>query len=307
MRPRCPLNITAETLSAWRDGLLEESEAEEISQHLRTCQACQQQERDFDRIAALLRRQRELDPGTQVWQGVRVRLLQRGVDPTQLYHRRNGPNTRPRFRQERQELMLRIFRTGQRWSARAITLVAAALLVVLVGGLTLGLILVHRTSTTSSVPTAPAPVYVPTPTATFPPPPKCTAPTTLPFPAGDYYPVDASGNFLNPGEGVTPLTLTVDGSFSRSGSSGCYVLTGQQITITEHPNITHSMSDCPTQTPTGVYTWAYANQILSFTLVNDPCRMRSNMLTQDQWKIHPNGPPIAVGFFRTPQCSLSCA
>lgn len=56
---------------------------------------------------------------------------------------RNGPIDRPTFRYERQHPMQRIFRTEQRWPARVTTLVAVALLAVLVGGLILGLILVH--------------------------------------------------------------------------------------------------------------------------------------------------------------------
>jgi len=90
------------------------------------------------------------DPDAQRFQHalhrVRERLGGRGVAPLyQQHQRRNGPGTRPGFRQKRQDLMLRIFRTGQHWSARAITLVAVVLLIVLVGGLALGLMLVHQT------------------------------------------------------------------------------------------------------------------------------------------------------------------
>ena len=79
------------------------------------------------------------------------RLGQHGVAPVQLSQRRNGPHTRPGIRQERRDRLPPIFRAGQRWSARAMTLVAALLLVVLVGGLTLGLILVHRANSGTPV------------------------------------------------------------------------------------------------------------------------------------------------------------
>src|ERR1051326_1012382 len=72
--PACSLNVSAQTLSAWRDDLLSAAEAEQLNQHLRTCPACQQQLQDFERIAMLLRRQRELDPGAQIWHGVQTRL-----------------------------------------------------------------------------------------------------------------------------------------------------------------------------------------------------------------------------------------
>lgn len=73
------------------------------------------------------------------------RLGQHDTAPlSNIQQPRNGPIDRPTFRYEKQRPMQRIFRTGQRWSARVTTLVAVALLAVLVGGLTLGLILVHR-------------------------------------------------------------------------------------------------------------------------------------------------------------------
>jgi len=73
------------------------------------------------------------------------RLGQRGVGPLfQHQQRGNEPINRSSFPQERLRPMHRFFRTSQRWSARVTALVAVALLVVLVGGLTLGLILVHR-------------------------------------------------------------------------------------------------------------------------------------------------------------------
>lgn len=107
--------------------------------------------------------QRGLD---RVW----TRLEQRGVAPAQ-HPRQNGPINRPGSQQERLRSMQRIFHTGQRWSARITTLVAVALLAVLIGGLTLGLILVHRAGSstggnptkqpTGTAATTPTPVTTP--------------------------------------------------------------------------------------------------------------------------------------------------
>lgn len=101
------------------------------------------------------------------------RLEQRGITAAQSRQPRDGPHAQPGTPQERFRPMHTIFRTGQRWSARASTLVAAVLLVILVGGLTLGLILVRhngnntgggpQTPTATSVATATPPS---TPTAT---------------------------------------------------------------------------------------------------------------------------------------------
>ena len=72
------------------------------------------------------------------------RLEQQGVASAHNDQPQTGPINRPGFQNTKLPPMQRIFRTGQRWSARVSTLVAVALLVVIVGGLTLGLILVHR-------------------------------------------------------------------------------------------------------------------------------------------------------------------
>ena len=72
------------------------------------------------------------------------RLEQQGAVPAQPEHQRSRPDDRSGLRSERLRPMERFFRTGQRWSARVTSLAAVVLLVILVGGLTLGLILVRH-------------------------------------------------------------------------------------------------------------------------------------------------------------------
>jgi hypothetical protein len=105
----------------------------------------------------LLRDLRDLyQPRAQAFQGgldrVWGRLEQHGVASAQQHQQRNGPPDGSGSRYERLRPMQHLFRTGQRWSSRASALVAAVLLVVLIGGLALGLILVraHGNSPTGS-------------------------------------------------------------------------------------------------------------------------------------------------------------
>ncbi len=78
------------------------------------------------------------------------RLEQRHTVPASSSQPQAGPIHRSSLQQERGRPMDHLFRTGRRWSARVASLVAAALLVVLVGGLTLGLILVRSHGNNSS-------------------------------------------------------------------------------------------------------------------------------------------------------------
>jgi hypothetical protein len=71
-------------------------------------------------------------------------LEQRGAVPAQHDQSWSEPINQPDLQQERQDSMQHIFPTGQRWSARVASLVAAAILVVLVGGLAFGLVLVRH-------------------------------------------------------------------------------------------------------------------------------------------------------------------
>jgi hypothetical protein len=229
----------------------------------------------------------------------RARRFQRGLDRVwghleqqgvasvhQHPHRQYRPTNRTNHHQERQDLTLRIFHTSPRWSARVMNLIAVALLIVLVGGLTLGLILVHHAGTgTAGGPTnqaTEAVTSVPTPTAT-PLVLTCTAPAAPTIPPGSYAPIDASGKVVYPDR----LTLNADGSSSRSGTRGCYALAQNQFTLTETTSSPRLMSDCRTAVATGVYIWTYADKILSFTLVNDHCDVRVQELIPFRWEIIP--------------------
>ncbi len=117
-------------------------------------------------------------PRAQAFQGsldrVWNRLEQRGVIPRSQNQPSGGPIHRSRLQQERLHPMQRFFPS---WPSRVSALIAAVLLVVLVSGLTLGLILVHRpdngtatnptnkaTPTQASTP-LPSPTPAPSPTS----------------------------------------------------------------------------------------------------------------------------------------------
>ncbi|HEY7350859.1 MAG TPA: hypothetical protein VH599_21290 [Ktedonobacterales bacterium] len=81
------------------------------------------------------------------------RLEQRGVASIRQHYQPDEPIDRSRVHQERLRPMQRLFHTTRRWSSRVSALVAVALLVVLIGGLTLGLILVrHNGNNTANGP-----------------------------------------------------------------------------------------------------------------------------------------------------------
>lgn len=76
----------------------------------------------------------------RVWE----RLERRSAASFRRHQRRLAPGNASARLSARQRPMQRTRRAGPRWSSRLAALVAVALLVVLVGGLTLGLVLVHR-------------------------------------------------------------------------------------------------------------------------------------------------------------------
>ena len=49
--PTCPLGLTAENFSGWRDGDLSSDRMQRIESHLAACAACQQRLAGFQRIA----------------------------------------------------------------------------------------------------------------------------------------------------------------------------------------------------------------------------------------------------------------
>ncbi|HEY7123641.1 MAG TPA: hypothetical protein VH540_06780 [Ktedonobacterales bacterium] len=96
------------------------------------------------------------------------RLEQHGVASTQPRKLRSGFAAHPGLPQERIPLhpVQRFLRTGQRWTSRASILLTAALLVVLVSALTVGLILVHHNgNSTNGGPPTPTATSIPSPTA----------------------------------------------------------------------------------------------------------------------------------------------
>ncbi len=144
---------------------------EQIDRRLRERTRSPDQQEALD--PAFLRDLRDIhQPRAQAFQNgldrVWRRLEQRGVSSVPSHQPSTGLPNPPGMRDERFPPMQRIFRTGPRWPARLTTLVAVALLAVLVGSLTLGLILVHR----GGSPTAgnPTPTQAPTAAPTNHPP-----------------------------------------------------------------------------------------------------------------------------------------
>ena len=66
----CTRGLVVETLSAWRDRALGQSEMSDITAHVRTCQRCQRQLTQFDIISQALQRQRAPDLHDRVWREV---------------------------------------------------------------------------------------------------------------------------------------------------------------------------------------------------------------------------------------------
>jgi photosystem II stability/assembly factor-like uncharacterized protein len=70
----CVLGLSAETLSAWRDGFLEPEEARRVGAHAPACAACQQIGEQFEWVRQTLLGQTPPDLRAGVWQGLRVRM-----------------------------------------------------------------------------------------------------------------------------------------------------------------------------------------------------------------------------------------
>lgn len=75
----CPLDVSAATLSAWRDGLLDARATAQLQAHVYDCAACQARLAAFDRLGATLR-SGGADPNLRepVWAGLRARILRDG-------------------------------------------------------------------------------------------------------------------------------------------------------------------------------------------------------------------------------------
>lgn len=74
----CPLGVPTETLSAWRDGLLDQRETAQLSAHVADCPACRERLAAFDRLGATLRSSPAPDLRQPVWAGLRARILRGG-------------------------------------------------------------------------------------------------------------------------------------------------------------------------------------------------------------------------------------
>lgn len=74
----CPLGVPSETLSAWRDGLLDRQEDARLSTHVYDCPACRERLAAFDRLGATLRSSPAPDLREPVWTGLRARILRGG-------------------------------------------------------------------------------------------------------------------------------------------------------------------------------------------------------------------------------------
>jgi len=71
---RCTLNITAESLSAWRSQLLSVQEQGRIGEHVPTCSTCQRRLQRFERIAQALHSQTVPPSGATLWRSVQAAI-----------------------------------------------------------------------------------------------------------------------------------------------------------------------------------------------------------------------------------------
>src|SRR5262249_38455800 len=84
----CAEQISTETLSAWRDRLLPGDQMVRIEEHTPRCVTCQGHMADFEQVARALRRQRELEPGNRILEGLQMRVEQTGQEHMSTTRRR---------------------------------------------------------------------------------------------------------------------------------------------------------------------------------------------------------------------------
>lgn len=89
-RPTCALNVSALTLSDYRDAALGSVERERIARHLPTCARCRQRLEGYERGAAALRAERVPIPDERLWRGVYATMGQR----SRSSHRASFPSRR---------------------------------------------------------------------------------------------------------------------------------------------------------------------------------------------------------------------
>lgn len=79
--PSCALNISAETLSNYRDAALPHVERERIANHLHSCARCRDRLAGYERSAVAIRSERVPSADGRLWQGVRAGLDRRTSRP----------------------------------------------------------------------------------------------------------------------------------------------------------------------------------------------------------------------------------
>src|SRR5258708_16399507 len=70
----CTANVEGATLSAWRDGALPPADLERVHAHVTGCSACQARLAQYDELARMLQRQRQLEPGDRIAEAGRKTL-----------------------------------------------------------------------------------------------------------------------------------------------------------------------------------------------------------------------------------------
>lgn len=80
-RSHCALGLSRKLLSAWRDRLLPEVDAQRVALHVMDCAACQHRLAQFAQIAEAIQRPPAPDLRGQTWRGIQSRLSQREQQP----------------------------------------------------------------------------------------------------------------------------------------------------------------------------------------------------------------------------------
>ena len=76
-RSHCALGLSRQQLSAWRDRVLPEADAQRIALHVMDCATCQHRLDQFAQIAAAIQRQPAPDLRAQTWRGIQRRISRR--------------------------------------------------------------------------------------------------------------------------------------------------------------------------------------------------------------------------------------
>ena len=253
------------------------------------------------------------------------RLEQRSPALARPRQRPDDPTTRPGPSQQRISPMSQIFHTGHRWASRASVLITAALLVVLVGGLTLGLILVRHngSSPTGSSPnqgqgnTGTTPFSVssvdlsvsPDSIAGMP----CGSAVSFTYTATFHIPAGTAGGTiqfqytLNNGRSSTPASVTV--SAGETTKTSTFTSSGTLPPDHTYPGIAEVMVTSPNAVnspqvqPSGSCTAVSAFQVTSVDMAVSPasitgrtCGTPLTVTYTATFHIAPNGPGGTIQF-----------